>query len=239
MISRVVATAIYSLLGPVRVLHPERSAMPGPCVLASNHISHFDPPLISVAARRRIDWMAMKDLFKHPFAAFYFYSIDTFPVDREHLDRASVKTALKRLKKGRIVGMFPEGGIRAGSVSVLEGAPLHPGAAVLAQMAGVPLLPCVVLGTDRLYNKKNWRLFGSVPVLGRLRRTDPASRGDGQGGSAGLFGARTGRRLQKSTCGDAQSLPAFRRRHPENTAGAEGGGMRNFSNAGSIRRATL
>src|SRR5277367_5922264 len=135
MISRFLAKTIYSLLGTIHVFHAERSSLPGPCVLASNHISHFDPPLLSMAARRKIDWMAMKDLFKHPFTAFYFHSIDTFPVDRNNLDRASVKTALKRLKKGRVVGMFPEGGIRAGNTSVLEGAPMHPGAGALAQMA--------------------------------------------------------------------------------------------------------
>ena len=163
MISRLLAKAIYSLLGTVRVFHAERSALRGPCVLASNHISHFDPPLLSAVARRKIDWMAMKDLFKHPLAAFYFYSVDTFPVDRDNLDRASVKTALKRLKKGRVVGMFPEGGIRAGNTSVLEGAPMLPGAGALAQMADAPVLPCVVLGTDRLYNKKNWRPFGRTP----------------------------------------------------------------------------
>lgn len=160
MISVWLARGIYSLLGTVRVYHRERSALRGPCVLASNHISHFDPPLISVACRRRIDWMAMKDLFKHPLAALYFKSIETFPVDRDNMDRASVKIALARLKRGRVVGMFPEGGIRAGSTSVLEGAPMHPGAGALAQMADVPLLPCVILGTDRLYNKRNWRIFG-------------------------------------------------------------------------------
>lgn len=163
MLSRLLAYVIYSLLGSVRVFHGERSALPGPCVLASNHISHFDPPLLSVACRRKIDWMAMKDLFKHPLASLYLNTIETFPVDRDNLDRASVKTALQRLKKGRVVGMFPEGGIRAGATSVLEGAPMRPGAGALAQMADAALLPCVVLGTDRLYNRKNWRLFGKVP----------------------------------------------------------------------------
>lgn len=163
MISRVLATLIYSLLGRVRVFHAERSALRGPCVLAANHISHFDPPLISVAARRKIDWMAMKELFVNGFVNFYFDAIETFPVDRNTTDRASVRTALKRLKKNHVVGMFPEGGIRAGTGSVLEGAPMRPGAGALAQMADAPILPCVVLGTDRLYNRKNWRLFGGTP----------------------------------------------------------------------------
>lgn len=154
---------IFALLGKVRCFHPERSAIAGPCVLASNHISHFDPPLLSVVSHRMIDWMAMKELFKYRLVVFYFKLIGTFSTDRDNVDRASVKTALERLKNGRVVGMFPEGGIRAGARSLLHGAPMRPGAGVLAQMAGAPILPCVVLGTDRLYIRGNWRLFGRTP----------------------------------------------------------------------------
>jgi len=157
------ARLIYSALGRIHVYHGERSKVTGPCILSANHISHFDPPLISIASRSLIDWMAMKDLFKHPVAVAYFNIIGTFPTDRDNVDHASVKTALTRLKHGRVVGMFPEGGIRAGATSVLEGAPIRPGSGAIAQIANVPILPCVVLGTDRLYNKKNWRLFGHTP----------------------------------------------------------------------------
>lgn len=159
-----IAAAIFSLVGKLRVYRRERSALRGAWVLAANHISHFDPPLLSVAARRRIDWMAMKELFVNEFVVRYFELIGTFPTDRNNVDRASVKTALQRLKAGRVVGMFPEGGIRAGSTSVLEGAPMRPGAGALAQMAGVPVVPCVVLGSDRLYRKAGWRPFAGTPL---------------------------------------------------------------------------
>ena len=56
-----------------------------------------------------------------------------------------------------MVGVFPEGGIRAGASSILEGARMRPGVAALAQMGGVPILPCVALGTDRLYSSRMWR----------------------------------------------------------------------------------
>src|SRR5262249_18294406 len=62
------------------------------------------------------------------------------------------------------VGLFPEGGIRDGSRSLLEGAPLRPGASTLAQIAGVPVLPCVILGTDRLYSKRQWLPFRRTPI---------------------------------------------------------------------------
>jgi len=128
-------------------------------LLAANHISHFDPPLLSVAVGRHIDWMAMLELFEKKWADRFFRSVNAFPTDRARVDRTAVRTALKRLEAGRVVGIFPEGGIRAGATSLLEGAPMRPGAASLAQMAGVPIVPCVVLGTDRLYNKECLKPF--------------------------------------------------------------------------------
>src|SRR5206468_4551169 len=67
-------------------------------------------------------------------------------------------------KDGRIVGLFPEGGIRDGVRSLLESAPLRPGASTLAHMAGVPILPCVILGTDRFYSAKGWLPLRRTPV---------------------------------------------------------------------------
>jgi pimeloyl-ACP methyl ester carboxylesterase len=62
------------------------------------------------------------------------------------------------------VGLFPEGGIRDGARSLLEGAPLRPGAATLAHIAGVPILPCVILGGDRFYAKKSWLPLRRTPI---------------------------------------------------------------------------
>src|SRR5207245_4175870 len=91
-------------------------------------------------------------------------AIDAFPAERDRADRKTIRTAIERLKGGRVVGLFPEGGIRDGERSLLEGAPLRPGASTLAHIAGVPILPCVILGTDRLYSIKSRKLSG-------LRRT--------------------------------------------------------------------
>ncbi|MEI8341711.1 MAG: lysophospholipid acyltransferase family protein [Verrucomicrobiota bacterium] len=164
MISRLLAKLIFALIGKLRVLRAENSAIAGPYLLAANHISHFDPPLLSVATRRKIDWMAMADLFRSRIFSAWARSIGTFSTDRERPDRASVKNALTRLKQGRVIGIFPEAGLRDGERSVLNGAPIDSGVAALAQMEGVPILPCVILGSDRLYNPQNWRPFCRVTV---------------------------------------------------------------------------
>src|SRR4030095_4060118 len=133
-------------------------------LLASNHISHFDPFLISLAVRQKIDWMTMAEFFSPPPLGFFLRSIDAFPAERDRADLKTIRTAIDRLKSGRIVGIFPEGGIRDGARSLLEGAPLRPGAATLAQIADVPIVPCVILGTDRFYSKNQWLPFRHTPV---------------------------------------------------------------------------
>jgi 1-acyl-sn-glycerol-3-phosphate acyltransferase len=139
-----------------RVLGRENVPRTGPAILAPNHISHFDPPLIGISAGRQVDWMAMEELFDHPVLAALLRWIGSFPVGRGKLDRAAVRTAIERLGRGRLVGVFPEGGLRTGPDSMLEGAPLKPGVAALAQMTQAPVIPCAVIGTDALYRPGRW-----------------------------------------------------------------------------------
>jgi len=148
----------------IHVIGRENANRTGGFLLASNHISHFDPFLIGLAFRRKIDWMTMAEFFRPPALGFFLHSIDAFPAERDRADLKTIRTAIDRLKSGRIVGIFPEGGIRDGARSLLEGAPLRPGAATLAQIADVPIVPCVILGTDRLYSKKQWLPLRRTPV---------------------------------------------------------------------------
>src|SRR5438034_5894973 len=147
---------LFGCVARVRVVGGENTNCSGGFLLAANHISHFDPFLISLAVRRKIDWMAMAEFFRLPIVGLALRAVDTFPAERDRADRKTIRTGIERLRDGRIVGLFPEGGIRDGARSLLEGAPLRPGAATLAHMAGVPILPCVIVGSDRLYAKKSW-----------------------------------------------------------------------------------
>ncbi len=106
----------------------------------------------------------MAEFFPIPLLGHFLRAVDAFPADRHRADRKTIRTAIERLKNGRIVGVFPEGGIRDGARSLLEGAPLRPGASTLAHMAGVPILPCVIVGSDRLYSAKKWLPVRRTPV---------------------------------------------------------------------------
>jgi 1-acyl-sn-glycerol-3-phosphate acyltransferase len=155
---------VFGCVARIRVLGRENANHAGGFLLASNHISHFDPFLISLPVRRKVDWMTMAEFFRPPALGFFLRSIDAFPAERDRADLKTIRTAIDRLKSGRIVGIFPEGGIRDGARSLLEGAPLRAGAATLAQISGVPVVPCVVLGTDRFYWRKQWLPFRRTPV---------------------------------------------------------------------------
>jgi 1-acyl-sn-glycerol-3-phosphate acyltransferase len=158
-ISGVLARIILFFLGPLHVLHRERSRPAGARLFACNHISHFDPVLLGLASHREIDFMAMEELFRNPVMAAYCRATYSFPTDRSRVDKAAVRTALKRLGAGRVVGIFPEGGIRVREESILNGAPMRPGVVSLASMADVEVVPCVLLGADALYNWRRWLPF--------------------------------------------------------------------------------
>ena len=159
MLSRFLLKLILGFSTRTHILHRERTRMRGGWLLAANHISHFDPPFLGVACLRKMDWMTSREFYTVPLLGLWMKAVDTFPVDRERPDRASIRVALDRLEKGRVVGMFPEGGIRDGDRSVLNGAPLRPGLSALAEMSGAPVVPCVIVGSDHLYAPNKWLPF--------------------------------------------------------------------------------
>lgn len=133
-----------------------REVPAGPWILASNHLSHFDPPLIAGAFRRPIDFLAMRELFRPAWFGFLLRRINVIPVGRRQADTTALKTALERLRRGRIVGVFPEGGLRAGATSVLGGSKLTEGVFLLAAKSKCPVRPAVIVGSDQLYVGANW-----------------------------------------------------------------------------------
>jgi len=155
---------LFGCVGRVQVLGRENANRNGGFLLAANHISHFDPFIISSVVETKIDWMAMAEFFRFPLLRFLLRAVDAFPADRDRADRKTIRTAIERLKNGRVIGLFPEGGIRDGAKSMLEGAPLRPGAATLAHIAGAPIVPCVIVGSDRLYLKRRWLPLRRTPI---------------------------------------------------------------------------
>lgn len=136
----------------------------GGAIIAINHISYLDFALAGTAAlpmKRYVRFMAKKELFDNKFAGPLLRGMHHISVDRSN-GSASFVQALRALKDGEIIGIFPEGTISV-SFEIKE---LKSGVVRLAQGAGVPVIPTIIWGSQRLWTKKvkrNLRQRG-VPI---------------------------------------------------------------------------
>ena len=144
------------------VLHADRIPRIGPFILASNHTSPFDVPVLMRATRRRLDFVSITEVFRNPWVAWFYSSMNAFPLDRTRTDPRTVRIILERLQRGRAVAMFPEGRIRPESESIVHGAKFRPGVARIARMAGVKIVPVVVWGTTAYKRASGWLPVGAT-----------------------------------------------------------------------------
>jgi 1-acyl-sn-glycerol-3-phosphate acyltransferase len=178
------ARILLAMACRVRVSGLENFPCEGPVILAPNHISHFDPPVLSTVFPRPIDWIAMSELYGAGWSRRFFLALNAIPIRRGAPDRTALREAAKRLTSGRVVGIFPEGGLRDGEASVLAGAAPLRGAGLLARVSGAPVVPCAIVGTDRLYNWRAWFLPRRVPVWVRCAPPLPPLHDDAAFGAA-------------------------------------------------------
>ncbi|MDI6758560.1 MAG: lysophospholipid acyltransferase family protein [Candidatus Omnitrophota bacterium] len=126
----------------------------GGFILASNHASYLDPILLGIACRRPLNYMAKKELFHNRLLSIFFLKINIFPVKRDSADIKALKEAMRRLKMGGALVLFPEGSRRFDSTS---GEP-YPGVGFLSAKVGVPIVPAFIKGTQEAW-PKNTRLI--------------------------------------------------------------------------------
>jgi 1-acyl-sn-glycerol-3-phosphate acyltransferase len=139
----------------VRVRRPT-AAVPGPYVLAVTHLSHLEPFIASIVMRRDVDWIARHEFYRRRWISALLYGVHCIPVRRDGVPVSTIRTALERLARGRIVGIFPEGGVSRGRNSACVGGPIRFGGCVIAARAGVPVVPCVILGAHELLKVGPW-----------------------------------------------------------------------------------
>lgn len=138
------------------ILHPERPRRTGAYLLAANHLSPYDVPCLMKESGRKIDFVSITEVFRNPLMAWFYGNMNAFPLDRGRVDVGATRTILERLKRGRVVGIFPEGVIRTEENSVLNGGRIKPGVVRLAKLANVPILPTVILGTSAYCRVLSW-----------------------------------------------------------------------------------
>ena len=117
----------------------------GGVIIASNHLSYLDIPLLGYSIGRRADYMGKRELFNIPIISYLLRTLGGFPIDRDKLDRAALKDAVKRLKSGRVIVVYPEG--TRSRDSILQ--PGKPGVGIIVKMSGAKVVPAAIQGTDR------------------------------------------------------------------------------------------
>src|SRR5580692_9447327 len=128
----------FALTVRLRALRLDAIDHPGPFIIASTHLSHLDPFLLSFAVRhRQIDWMARIEFWKYHLTGWFIEWMDAIPVRRFGVAASAVRTAIERLKRGRVVGICPEGGVAQGTRSVMRGGPMKKGVCLISYRTGV------------------------------------------------------------------------------------------------------
>lgn len=178
------ARRVFEAVFGLRVTGSENIPPHGAILLACNHISDWDPPVLGCGLNRTVHFMAKKELFRGRLMSYFFSHLNAFPLDRRGIDRQAVRTCLDLLARGCAVAVFPEG------TRSTDGRQLQPrpGIGLLAVRSGAPILPARICGTDRLLDsmlrKTRFRVtFGrTIPPS----EVEVCSRSEGYAGVARL-----------------------------------------------------
>ncbi len=161
-----VARALFAAQG-LRFIMSGTDNVPrtGGAVMAINHTGYFDFAYAGLAARpshRLVRFMAKEEVFSHPVTGPLMRGMRHIPVDRD-AGAASFRAAVRALKDGEIVGVFPEATISR-SFELKE---FKTGAIRMAAAAGVPILPTVIWGSQRVWTKDHPKRLGRsrVPIV--------------------------------------------------------------------------
>lgn len=133
-----------------RVNNPENVPATGPVILAANHLSFLDPPLIGSALNRPINYLARESLFRYPGIGAILRSWNAVPVDRDGGGAAGLRAIMDRLAQGGGILLFPEG--TRSETGQLGKARAGIGLTVIKSQA--PVVPVRVFGTLEAFGKK-------------------------------------------------------------------------------------
>ncbi len=151
-LNRAVARLCCRILFRLRSHGVEKIPSDGAFLLAVNHCSFLDPVLAGISMRRPLAFMARSTLFRPAPMAMALKGLNALPLDREGVGISGFRAVLDHLAKGGGVLVFPEGTrSRDGRLGRLKGGVLK-----LARMAGVPVVPAMVIGSDRALGRGHW-----------------------------------------------------------------------------------
>ena len=175
VIGRILAIPLFKVMFHYKVRGKKNRPKSGSYIVCSNHLSNYDPMLVSVTQKRQIYYMAKKELFENKFGAAMIRELGAFPVDRGSGDGEAINTAEEVVQDGRLLGIFIEG------TRSKTGEFLRPksGAAMIAYQTQTPVIPVCITPKEqkiKLFRKVtiSWGKPLSIEELG-LQTGTPAT----------------------------------------------------------------
>jgi 1-acyl-sn-glycerol-3-phosphate acyltransferase len=168
---------MFAILAPVQAYGLENMELAGPggFIVAANHISYWDPPLmfVYIPRGRKMSALGADKYRHHRFFAFILRLVGVIWVNRDTPTPASIKAAVQVLRNGEILGVAPEGTRSRETHALLEG---KTGAVYLALTAGVPIVPVAMIHNDHILSDlKHLRRSYAIIKFGKpLRFPTPA-----------------------------------------------------------------
>ena len=126
-----------------RVIGAENMIEEGQCIIAANHCSNLDPQLVGIACQRAIHYLGKKSLLNWPVLGPIFPELNVIPVDHKNADRSALMGAIRVVKNGGAVLIFPEGS--RSPDGTLQ--PAQPGIGMIAAKTGAPIVPVRIFGS--------------------------------------------------------------------------------------------
>ncbi len=164
--ARLVCLGVLKLVWRLQIVGRANVPTSGALIVACNHVSNLDPVALGSAMPRPVRYMAKRQLFAMPVLGPLITSLQAYSVDREGSALAAMRVSLAVLKDGEVVGIFPEGRRNVAGDLKEKG-----GAALLATMAKVPVLPAAVYGTHDLWSFNRIRVAFGTPFMVERKRT--------------------------------------------------------------------
>lgn len=145
-----VLNAFVQLVYPYKLIDKEK-VKDGPCVLVGNHYRIWDILHMACTTKEKVHFITKQELYKNKFLAYLCNKVEAIPVSRDGQDAKAIMMALRYLKKGEKISMFPEG--TRNKTKDVELLPLKGGAALFAIKAKVPVYPVMCLRKTRPFRQ--------------------------------------------------------------------------------------
>lgn len=150
---------VFTFIYRVKITGRKNFPKKGGVLIASNHLSNADPPLVGSCLWKPIHFMAKKELFSSPVGGWILKAVNAFPVKRGGMDMGAIRTVNKLLSDGEAVLLFPQGGRRSE-----DNFEVKSGIGMLSCRSQVPIVPCCIKNSNKMNKFKRLEVHFLEPV---------------------------------------------------------------------------